>query len=74
MALSDKQVSWLEDFFEAARLHEGKLSDWERKFVADVEERFDKYAADLNISPKQGNVLRRTWNKMMGTGDRDDDI
>jgi hypothetical protein len=63
MALSDEQVVWLRTFFEDCKTHEGKLSDWERGFVSDLEEKFDKYEADVRVSEKQGAILKRIYKK-----------
>jgi len=66
MALSDTQVAWLEKLFELARGNDGMLSDWDRKFLADMEERFEKYADKAYVSPSQGTQLRRIYNKLTG--------
>jgi hypothetical protein len=49
----------LTDLFEAAKLNEEALTDWERAFVGDQMTRFDRYAEGTRFSEKQWGVLRR---------------
>lgn len=41
-----------------------KLNDWERGFLKDQIERYEKYGAGLSLSPKQWNVLNKIHEKV----------
>lgn len=64
MGLNVDQESWLADLLVAANENMKALSEWEQGFIADQQKRYDEYAADIRLSPKQIAVLERIKNKL----------
>lgn len=42
------------------------LSDWEKNFLSDHIERYQKYGNDIRLSPKQWAVLEKMHEKVAG--------
>lgn len=40
------------------------LNDWERGFMSDQQARYDKYAGDMFMSPKQWNIVHKIASKL----------
>ena len=60
MPLTEDETEKLQRIIDlAADAAPGQLSDWERSFLKDQQERFEKYGTDTRMSPKQWGVLDR---------------
>lgn len=62
MPLTEEQEERLGSIFEV--LDGAKLNDWERGFLKDQKERYDKYGAGLSLSPKQWACLDKMVEKV----------
>lgn len=61
MPLTTEQEDRLNAIFEA--LDGAKLNDWERGFLKDQVDRYNKYGAGLSLSPKQWSCLDKMVEK-----------
>lgn len=57
-------VPFFESLVDIARESPGKLTQWERDFVADVGQRFEEQRERFRCSEKQWDILRRIGNKL----------
>ena len=62
--LTEEEYEELTDILAGAEEFEGRLSSWERGFVADFQARADKWERKIRISEKQWLVLRRIQEKL----------
>lgn len=80
MALNPDEAAWVEGLLEKYSEDNTKVSDWEMGFMKDQVERWEKYGAEMRISPKQWPIFDRVAEKLKyaGRGDlkprRDDDF
>lgn len=58
------EIEYLEEIINARGEAGHLISEWERKFIDDQQSRYEKYAADTKMSPKQWAVLDKIANKL----------
>lgn len=66
MSLTEDEMVLVEHILTKCEESHEKMNDWERKFTADQRERFEKYGADMHLSPKQWAVLRKIEDRLDG--------
>jgi hypothetical protein len=64
MALTEDQETSLSEVLDMAQDSEQLLSDWERTFIADFREKYEKYGATVFVSAKQWGILDRIRGKL----------
>lgn len=62
--LSSYDFGYITDVMEMLKTDRDKLSDWEKSFMADQEERFEQYGQDTRFSPKQMNIVKKCGQKL----------
>lgn len=64
MSISEEYADRLELILNGAQEYEGELTDWERGFIQDTVERYEKYGTNIRVSDKQWVILERIWGKL----------
>ena len=64
MALSDDQETKLVAILEACEDQIQHLNDWERNFLADQQERYQKYKSQMSLTAKQWTILDKMMEKV----------
>lgn len=71
MALTQEEEEQLQLYLDEFSSNEDRLTEWEKGFVHDMQERFEKYEQTLFVSGKQWKILTRIYEKVTRTrGDR----
>lgn len=65
MPLTTEQEEKLNTFLTELGDDPKRLNDWERGFLKDQVERYQKYGAGISLSPKQWAVLTKLYEKNM---------
>ena len=68
MALDVDTAAWVEGLLEAYIEAQSSVSDWERGFMSDQVERWEKFGSDIRFSPRQWDILRRVAAKLKYQG------
>lgn len=72
MALTQEEESELQLCLDEIHANEDRLTEWEKGFISDMSDRFEKYEQTLFVSPKQWKIIRRVYDKVTRAGrDRD---
>ena len=58
------QVIYMERVLEVVAEDRKKLSAWEQKFMADIQERYTKYGDRISMSEKQWTIVDKIFNKL----------
>ena len=79
MSLSERESEELGDMLQAIQADSSALNAWERQFIDDQVGRFDKYGAEIFLSPKQWKKIRDIYESLTGDKaeepeDEDDEI
>lgn len=62
--MTEDEISFLESTIEARNDHGQMISEWERKFIDDQAQRYEKYGDDTRMSPKQWAVIAKIADKL----------
>lgn len=62
--MTQDEISFLESVIEARADHGHMISEWERKFLDDQKQRYDKYGEETRMSPKQWAVIAKIADKL----------
>lgn len=62
--LSEEQADEMQQVLDIYAQSSEVCNAWEQKFMADQGERWEKYGAGINMSPKQWEMLRKIRAKM----------
>lgn len=68
MSLTEDQVEWLERLFSRADDGLKYLSAWQREFLKDQQDRWEEHGAEMWLSPKQIEQLRKISDRLMQEG------
>jgi hypothetical protein len=60
-----KEYEWLGQLSTACDLHWDELTEWEKKFMEDILERFREWGIKTKISPKQWEIITRISEKII---------
>lgn len=71
MAITEEQNEQLTDMLSDIQGNMSLLNDWERGFIKDQIERFDKYGVSIFLSPKQWSTIRSIHEKVAGPQDEE---
>lgn len=66
MPLSERETEELGDMLQAIQADSSSLNSWECQFIDDQIRRFDKYGAEIFLSPKQWKKIRDIYETVTG--------
>lgn len=66
MALGEAENNRLKHVLETLTERRDEMNDFERGFVADQVDRYEKYKANIFMSEKQWNVLNKAYKAVTG--------
>ncbi len=65
MMLTQKEFDWIKRLEQAVDEYWDELTDFEKKFMEDILERFRCWGAKINITNKQWDLLTRISEKII---------
>jgi len=63
--MTREEYDWMDRLQAACDIHWKELTDWEKKFMEDILERFRQWGIKTKISPKQWEVITRISEKII---------
>jgi len=64
MSLTDEQEEKFLFWIDEIKNNLSRLNDWERGFIKDQLERYEKYKSGISMSPKQWAVMEKMYTKV----------
>lgn len=63
--MDQKEYDWMNRLQASADKHWDELTDWEKKFLEDILERFRQWGKKTKITPKQWEIITRISEKII---------
>ncbi len=71
MSLTAEEFETLTDMLNAIEAEMGALNQWEQGFIKDQLARVEKYGANIHMSPKQWNAVKKIHFGLTGSDGQD---